>query len=539
MALHHREDSPQTSPAFGLKHRPGGGDYNGYVARLVLLAATFGVGYLLNYLSGGRPYFGFLAVSGVILVCIGLVLGPRMQVRSARVAVPLFDLAWITFAMYLTNGLGSVLLPLLYIVVAMAAMRGGHWEIGTSLAGAITAIFILASTKHTGPSLTLAVAQATLLAAGALAVRLTVNEASSEGKEDGNARLYETLLQKTSDAVFALAPDTWQVLEANPAARALCGDGSDGPVEGEPLDHLVGFQDKAFAKTCRKALAEGLPVVDAITHATGPDGHKLLLRCNMTPVHPEGDGESIQTIIQVVEEAELQPAPTPVRDDFSLNYIPSLTHELNNHLAAIRLGAELAATTGRAPDFNEIQRQVDRCQEVLQTVVVQILRSSRPAAMPETPPQADLALAIERVLLLTRPHILTNGVQLQVEIADYLPPVLGFMHEVQEALVRVIIESVQRMARHDGPRALTLTVTPRRNSVEVLITDASPGLNTRELALISGRAVAVSRAEDRTWEIVRDAICRFGGEVHADNGLNGGMRLRLSLPICDEQQVVA
>jgi signal transduction histidine kinase len=523
----------------GLQHNPSAGDYSGYFARLILLAATFGAGYLLNFIAGGRPYFGFLLVSGVILVCIGLVLGPRMQVRSARVAVPLFDLAWISFAMYLTDGLGSFALPVLYIVVAMAAMRGDRWEIGMSLAGAITAIFVLASVRHNGPNLTLAVAQATLLAAGALAIRLTVGETAASEAANDNGELYETLLSKTSDAVLVLDADTWEVRQANPAAEALYAHQPEAGAPPKPLDELVQFTDKAFLKTCRQTLAGGENVVDAITYAEGRDGAKLMLRCNMTMVHRGEPEEFVQAIVEVVEEAEVQPLCMPQRDDFSVNYIPSLTHELNNHLAAIRLSAELAATTGRAPDFADIQNQVDRCQDVLQTVVLQILRASGPTVVPDTPPAADLEQALERVLLLTRPHVMTNGVQLQVNIPHGLPPVVGFAHEVQEALIRIIIQSVKGMAGRDTARVLGLTVTPRPTSVEVLITDGGPGLNARELAVIAGRSVAVSRAEDRTWEIVRDAVCRFGGDIQATNGLNGGMRLRLLFPLDAQQQVVA
>jgi signal transduction histidine kinase len=529
----------ETTVASGLKHNPSAGDYNGHFARLILLATTLGAGYLLNYLAGGRPYFAFVLISGLILVSIGLVLGPRTQVRAVRIAVPLFDLAWITFAMYLTNGLSSFVLPMLYVVVAMAAMRGDRWEIGTTLAGAVTAIFVLSGTQQTGPALTLAVTQVTLLAAGALAIRLTATEALPRGACEDNGQLYETLLQKTSNAVFALAPETWQVLQANPAARALGGIGDEATVATQPLEQLVHFTDKAFPEVCRRTLAEGKAVVDAVTYASGRNGQKLMLRCNMTRVRPRDAAEFVQAIAEVVEEQQVQAAVAPLRDDFSVNYIPSLTHELNNHLAAIRLSAELAATTGRVPDFDVIQQQVDHCQDVLQTVVLQILRSAGPTVMPKTTPQADLELALERVLLLTRPHVLTGGVQLQVDIPHSLPPVVGFIHELQEALIRVIIQSVKSMSGRDTARALALTVTPRPEGVEVIIADAGPGLNARELAVIAGRSVAVSRAEDRSWEIVRDAVCRFGGDIQAANGLNGGMRLRLTFPLYVEQKGVA
>lgn len=533
------EPSEPAGDVAGLQHPPAANDYSGHLARLLVLLATFAVAYGLHTLAGGRPYFGFLVLSGVILTCIGLLLGPQSQFRSARMAVPLFDLAWITFAMHLSSGLNVFLLPGLYIVIAMVAMRGDRWEIGTTLAGVITGIVILLSADKSGSVLTLAVAQATLLAAGALAIRLTIGASSSAVAMSRNQQLYETLLNKTSDAVFALTPDDWRVIEANPAGRTLFDGQPETDLHERPLGELVRFTDDAFLRACRAKLAAGEPVVDAVTYAQDAEGHKVLVRCNMTPVQSPGSDSFVQAIMEIVEEPEQVLPTSAVRDDFIVNYIPTLTHELNNHLAAIRLSAEFAADTGRMPDFQQIQQQVDRCQDVLQTVVLQILRSSAPVVVPEKLPEADVRTVLERCLLLTRPQVLSQGVQLRVDIPPDLPKVVGFTHELQEAMARVVLQSVERMAAQETARALTITATGRPTRVDIVVTDTGPGLGSRELYIISGKQVAVSRAGDRAWEAVRDSVCRFGGDAQASNGLHGGMRLRFSLPVAVPEQVVS
>lgn len=514
-------------------------DYNPHFARLIVLAVAFGAGWLLNHFSHGKPYFVLLAFAGVVLVCIGLVLGPRAHRASARAAVPLFDLAWIMFAMYLTDGLSSALLPLLYIVVATVAMRGNNWEIGVTVAGAITGIFILASTHVTGSSFSLAVAQSALLAAAALAVRLTAASSGSAPEVQRSRALYRALLANTSDAVFTLNPVDWSILEANPVADDLI-TGDVGPdLTGQPLEKVIRFQDHAFADVCRKALARTHEVRNAVTYVQAHDGRRLMLRVNLLASDADETG-TVQAVMEIVGDDEAAVAAQPPRrDDFSVNYIPSLTHELNNHLAAIRLGAELAATTGATPDFEEMQRQVDHCQEVLQTVVLQILRTATPLPSNGQAPLCDLQVVVERCLLLTRPQVLTGGVQLQVDMPSTLPPVRGFDHELQEALIRVLVRSIKAMAHQDPPRLLTLRVASKLNDVEITLTDSAEGLTSRELTIANGRFAAVSRAEDRTWETVRDAVCRFGGTVNASNGLNGGMRVKISLPVRAEEAVVA
>ncbi|MEN6546127.1 MAG: hypothetical protein ABFE07_08810 [Armatimonadia bacterium] len=511
-------------------------DYGGYLSRLIVLSAAFGAGLLLNHLSTGRPYFGLLVLAGVILVCLGIVLGPHSQMNSGRLATPLFDLAWIMFAMYLTDGLSSFLLPLLYIVVATAAMKGNRWEVGMSLGGAVTGIFLLAQVSRNGTDFPLAVAQATLLAAGALAVRLTVAASIPVVlSKSRNEALYTSLLQNTSDAVLSLEPETWHVLQANPAATSLLSDGSNESLGNQELESLLLFKDRAFARTSRARLAAGEAVQDAATYATTREGRELVLRVNLQPLNDENGIAFVQAIIEVSspEDVAIRPQPVP-RDDFSVNYIPSLTHELNNHLAAIRLSAELAATTGRAPNFEEMQQQVDHCQDVLQTVVLQILRSAAPQQATDETPAANPHTVIERALLLTRPQVLTAGIQLQVSIPPGMPAVAGFNHELQEALVRIIIHSIKAMTGREPPRTLSLAATVRERFVELVILDLSEGLGIRDLAIINGKQNILPRAQDRNWVTVRDAICRFGGELQASNGLNGGMRLRLLLPVVQD-----
>lgn len=510
-------------------------DYGGHVARLVVLLACFAGGWLLNHLAAGRPYFGFLLLTGVIFVCIGLVLGPGPHKSSTRLAVALFDLAWIMFAMYLTDGLNSFLLPLLYIVVATAAMRGRSWEIGTTVAGAITGIFILANTNVTGSSLTMAVAQSTLLAAGALAVRLSAAGRHAQEEEDQNQVLYDSLLQMTSDAVFSLKPDTWEIIESNAAAAKIFGRTPNDDLRGRPLTDVIHFKDHSFPQACRQKLAKAEDVRDAVACARNCRAEDLVLRFSLI-ASTEGEKTLVQAVVEVDEEHELAARPaTPTRDDFSVNYIPSLTHELNNHLAAIRLAAELAATTGRPPNLEEIQQQVDHCQDVLQTVVLQILRSAAPVQSVDQTPSCELRTVVERCLLLTRPQVLTSGVQLHVDVPPEVPSVAGFAHELQEALVRVVIHSVKMMTLREPPRELSITVTAQSRTVDIVVADSGEGLGSREMAVVNGRTATALRPEERGWEVVRDATCRFGGTVQASNGLNGGMRLKITLPVIREQ----
>jgi nitrogen-specific signal transduction histidine kinase len=519
--------------------QPAAGRYSGHWARLFVLLVAFGVAYALHALGSARPFLHFLILSSVILLCVALLMGPRNELRSARMAVPLFDLAWLTFAMHLSRGASVYLLPALYIVLATVALRRDNWGTSMALAGIVTAILLTVTAHQSGTALEVAVAQATLLAAGGVALRLTIGVTSPAVAERHDQRPSDILSEKTSDGVFTLTVDDWRIVEANPAGRALLDPLSDDDVRGRLLPEMLRFADDAFLKTCQEELAKGQPVVDVSTHAHDVADRKLLLRCNMEMVEQKSSVPLIRAIMQIVPDQNEAMATRAERDDFILNYIPTLTHELNNHLAGIRMSAEFAVATGRMPDFQQMQQQVDRCQDVLHTVTLQILRSAAPSCVPEKLPETNLRIALERSLLLTRPQVLSQGVHLQVDTPPDLPHVIGFTHELQEVLARVVLQSVERMTEQESARAIAITATARPTSVDLVITDTGPGLNSRELYILNGKQVAASRSEDRTWKTVRDAACRFGGDLQASNGLHGGVRLRLSLPIAEPQEVEA
>lgn len=522
-------------------------DYRGYLARLLVLGGVLVAAIVLDYISAGRPTFAYLMLAGVLLVCLALVLGPRTRSTAARLVIPLFDLAWVMFAMYLTEGLQSFLLPLLYIIVATAAIRGSHWEIGTTLGGAVTGMFVLASLDPSQQNVSLAAAQAILLAAGALGVRLMVGseqETRSAELQRASDQFYSRIMDQTTDAVFLLEPETWVVQSANPAATQLF-NGNGNPLTGQPLADILQLTDEAFLETCRQQLQEQGSVRHALTHGRRPDGQLLPLRLHITPYQLTGGPELLQVVVSQEPQAaapapekiaDLPVAPVTARpDEFITHYLPSLTHELNNHLAAIRMTAELAETLDKPPDWSQIQEQVDHCQEVLQTVVMQIMRAGTAASLGEQIPTCEVRSIVEHVLVLTRPQIMTAGANLQIALPEERVTVRGFSYDLQEALVRVLLHAAASMKQQELPRTISLTAEVKGSFAELVVSDLGPGLSASELALLNGRRRPLSGPEDRKWDVVRDSVCRFGGELVVDNGLHGGARYHLRLALAEDE----
>ncbi len=514
-----------------------------YLARLLLLAATFVAAVLLNQLVDSGLYLSFVILGGLLFTALGLFLAPEAKQRSIRLAIFLIDLSWISLAIYFTRSatqeLNSFVFPLLYIIVALAAMRGDRWDAGIVLAGATLALFLLAFTVSSGTAFAEVAAQVTLLGAATLAVRLVNRAAVICAPPEPTIKLYEWLEEKTSSPVLILQREDWRIVRANPAAKTWLGNSPETPLEGQSLTELLQFSEQSFLSVCQETLEQQQPVTDAYAQVRDPQGHDITVRCHMLPLPStydasvNGSEKLVQAIFEIVPPEEQELAPSSLRSvEFALNYLPSLTHELNNHLAAIRLSAELAATTGKLPDFEVMQQQVDHCQNVLQTIILQILRMAAPRGAAARPAKVDLREVVERALLLTRPQVLANGLQVQLDIPEAVPPIKGLAYELQEAIVRIILQAVARVSKDkDAPRMLNIAIKPREQTVDLIISDWGTPLSMREKAVLSGKLVDVSRFEDHPWEAVREMFTRFGGEVQASDGLQGGLRIHVSLPI--------
>ncbi len=526
--------------AVDLEQRPGRYDYSAQLAHLAVLASLYYASIVLGAPAVATPGFLALVLGGVVLVALSLLVVPMLPPGTRRAGVLLVDLAWLLTALWLSQGLQHLVLPLIFVIVAAAAWRGERWELAAVLLLVTGGLVGLAALGLSSTSLTMVAVQAVALAATGVAVRLLMRGGSALPGETGGPAdtAYEALLQASPDAVFALEPRTFRIRSCNPAAVGRFGDDHSGEsLVGRTLEQVIPFRDPAFLATCRERLDRGEAVHAAATSAFGPDGRDQDLLLDLTPSVSSGTGRYIQAIVRVPEQAcGSEPEPSAWPDyDFTSHYIPSLTHELNNHLGAIRLSAELAASTGVPPDCAMIQSEVDHCQQVLQTVVTQMLRASRPPVTNVAArPQCDLGQAIENCLLLAQPQILSEGIQFRLSLpSSGLPTVIGNTHEIQEGLVRIILRSARALRERDHPRVLKCHASVHADEVTITFSHGGSGLTWGELAAVNGQTGVVPRGEHRMWSVVREGITRYGGTMSASNSVARGVQFRITLKVAD------
>jgi signal transduction histidine kinase len=337
--------------------------------RLILLAAAYVVGGVLSAAAPGAPSFAVLT-----LLAIGMLVWAALRRPKEAFAggfVVLLDLAWVMFALYFTGGLASPLVPLLYAVVALAGLRANKPDGWIALGGATVGIFTIAyAWQHGDPAaLRAAAGQAALLGAVTLAVRMYMGwSRAARLRAAATARMYRDLLGHVQD--FVIATDTsWRVIEANASARSAfelsrAGASPTAPALAEVLHPLnpVACESMMAAVACgQRVMGVMLDVIDA-------QGEHRVLDCTAVPFGCSGGLSGTHVILRDVTAAEshrrnlARPGSQASIDEM----VGTITHELNNPLAAIRLNAELAMFVSELPELNDIMAQVDRCKRVIQ-----------------------------------------------------------------------------------------------------------------------------------------------------------------------------
>jgi signal transduction histidine kinase len=141
--------------------------------------------------------------------------------------------------------------------------------------------------------------------------------------------------------------------------------------------------------------------------------------------------------------------------------------------------------------------------------------------------------AILEIVALTDAEIVRNGVAVQTELADGLPPIQGDRVELQQVILNLIINAVEAMSSlSEGARELLIsTGQAELGGVLVSVQDSGPGLAPSNLERLfdafyttkpSGLGLGLS--------ICRSIIEARGGRLWASANLPRGAIFQFTVP---------
>ncbi len=217
--------------------------------------------------------------------------------------------------------------------------------------------------------------------------------------------------------------------------------------------------------------------------------------------------------------------------------LQDVSHELRSPLARLTVALEIARKKG-APNVESELDRIELESERLGALVNDVLSLLRESS--ETVPKVDEEFDL---------NVLLNDLVdvVNYEVPEGKPgitwkPVERFLFQGDRELLWRAMENLLRNAlRHTDPdNGVTLSLEHDRKQVHLSVRDFGPGLPEGELEKIFEPFYRVQESRDRGsgghglgLSIAANAVRRHGGRIAARNATDGGLIVRVSLPLGD------
>ncbi|MDE0455967.1 MAG: PAS domain S-box protein [Chromatiales bacterium] len=215
----------------------------------------------------------------------------------------------------------------------------------------------------------------------------------------------------------------------------------------------------------------------------------------------------------------------------------ALAHELTQPLAAVVGFVEASAALirrgdGETPEVHEYMDQAV-AQSLRAGAVVRMMREFTGRGDTERTVE-DINAVVEEICELATLGTASDGIDLELNLAPGLPPVLIDHVQIQQVVLNLVRNGIDALG-DCGTGTITVATVPRSDMVEVVVADDGPGLpaEVRERVF----EPFVSTKPDGIGiglSICRTIVEAHGGKIALDTGTRRGTRFRFSVPVFDE-----
>ena len=277
------------------------------------------------------------------------------------------------------------------------------------------------------------------------------------------------------------------------------------------------------------------------------DGSTVPIRLSVGELLDDGDARLFIGTLHDLSEAlrarerieELQSELMQVARASAVGEMGSaLAHELTQPLSAVSGFVEASAALIDQGD-GEIPARVREYMEqaVAQALragaVVRLLREFTVRGDTERSVE-DINAVVEEICALATMGTATDGIDLKLNLAADLPPVLIDHIQIQQVVLNLVRNSIDALS-DCAARTITVATVPGGDMVEVVVSDNGPGLSPE----IRERVFEpfVSTKPDGIGiglSICRTIVEAHGGTIAVDTGTQCGTGFRFSVPVFDE-----
>ncbi|MCY3621413.1 MAG: PAS domain S-box protein [Gammaproteobacteria bacterium] len=374
---------------------------------------------------------------------------------------------------------------------------------------------------------------------------------AATGAPESPSVLGEDKLRRVVDAALdgmVVIDSAGTVLLYNAACEQLFGYSAE-EVLGNNVNLLMTPRDRRNHDTyIRNYLRTGrAKVIGKGRDVTGrrKDGATFPIRLSVGELRDDADAtlfvgtlhDLTETLRTRARIEELQSELTQVARANAVGEMGSaLAHELTQPLSAVVGFVEAsAALIDRGGETTKVREYMD--QAVAQSLragdVIRLLREFTARGDTERSVK-DLNAVVEETCRLATLGTAAEGIELELNLAADLPPVLIDHVQIQQVVLNLVRNSIDALGDSETP-AVTVATVPGQEEVEVVVSDNGPGLS----AEVRERVFEpfVSTKPDGIGiglSICRTIVEAHGGRIAVDAGTGCGAAFRFTVPVLNE-----
>lgn len=334
-----------------------------------------------------------------------------------------------------------------------------------------------------------------------------------------------------------------RIVDVNPAFLAMIAAESSSQFH-QTVDDVLSETDQTFGPALA-AFARGDSFYEGETEIVRTDGRRVPVIFAITfPTDDDRDGNILVFVVDITERRQAQDAVLQAQAELAHaarvatlgELTASIAHEVNQPLMAVVTNGEAALRWLRRdqPDLEEVDSAIGRVVSEGRRAS-EIVKRIR-AFLTKTPARSDtldVAALIEEAAQLVERELARAGIELRIDVATDLPPVIGDRIQLQQVVVNLIVNASQAMAEQDNQRLLTITARqPSDNCLDIALQDTGPGISPGHLERLFD-PFFTTKADGMGMGL---AICRttteaHGGKLSVESAPGSGATFRITLPV--------